>query len=191
MYAHYRRMQLGNNTTRYQFVEQVSLFGRNAGFITWLLALKTQPSQDEPYAWHLDIRNALAEQDGFAESTLIIDLKPKQARKTLFLYELQDVWGYSDDGWSPILLLLGSLFVDANPAEVDRNDFTRDNSEIENPVYEFLYLSGTVDGGKLTGTWAPPPSSPTNAALLLPKPLKYFFDCIRARTPDILRGIST
>jgi len=101
------------------------------------------------------------------------------------LYELLDVWGYSDEGWCPILLLLGSLFVDVNPSDVNRNDFTRSGSGFDEPVYEFLYLSGSVKGGKLVGTWSPPPSSPTNAALLLPEPLKYFLDCIRARTPHI------
>lgn len=47
--------------------------------------------------------------------------------------------------------------------------FEISNSEIDGPIYEFLYVDGSFDNGKLTGRWVPPPASPTNAALLWPE----------------------
>jgi len=115
-----------------------------------------------------------------------LHIKPKQNKTNLSLYEVMDVWGYSEGGWSPILLRLNGLFVDEDPSVVDRNSFVRKDDEIDGPIYEFLYLDGSVAEGKLTGSWAPPPASPTSAALLWPDTLNYFFYCIRSTTPDVL-----
>jgi hypothetical protein len=186
MYARYIRMRLDADATRYEFKETVSLFGRNNGFIPWLLGLKLPHSQGEPCEWHVDVVKELGGHPEYPHSTLLIDLKPKQNKTNLSLYEVMDVWGYSADGWSPILLRLNGLFVDKNPSIVDRNSFVRKDKEIDGPIYEFLYLDGSVADGKLVGSWAPPPASPTNAALLWPESLSYFFKCIRARTPGVL-----
>lgn len=70
---------------------------------------------------------------------------------------------------------------------VDRNSFVRKDDVIDGAIYEFLYLDGSVTGGKLSGQWVPPPASPTNAALLWPDTLNYFFQCIRTRTPGVLQ----
>lgn len=96
-----------------------------------------------------------------------------------------NVWGYSDNGWTPILLRLNGLFIDHDPSLVDRNDFIRADDDIDGPIYEFLYLDGSVTDGKITGLWVPPPASPTNAALLWPDTLSYFFQCIRNKSPDV------
>jgi hypothetical protein len=167
-------------------MEQVSLFGCNNGFIPWLLQLQTPPGQNEPYLWHLDVQKALTHTEEYQGSTLVIDLKPKQHKTNVSLYEMLDVWGYSSNGWTPILLHLGGLFVDANPTSVNRNDFTISNNEIEGPIYEVLYLDGSIKDGNLDGTWNAPPASPTNAALLWPDALNYFVKCIRERTPDVI-----
>jgi len=95
--------------------------------------------------------------------------------------------GLSDSGWTPILLRLNGLFIDEDPSLVNRNDFIRKDCDIVGPIYEFLYLAGSVTDGKLTGKWGAPPPSPTNAALLWPDSLKYFFQCIRTRTPEVLK----
>jgi len=141
--------------------------------------------QGEPHQWHLDVRSALtrAEQP---DSTLVIDLKPKQRKTNLSLYEIKDVWGHSEADWTPILLHLRGLFVDADPGSFDRREFEIGDHERNDPIYEFLYLLGSVSEGKLTGKWIPPPASPTNGALLWPCALKYFVDCIRKRTPRVL-----
>jgi len=187
MYARYTRSRLGTNGTRYEFQEQISLFGCNNGFIPWLLGLKLAQGQGEPCKWHVDVVAELGGHPDYLHSTLLIDLKPKQNKTNLSLYEVMDVWGYSDSGWTPILLRLNGLFIDEDPSLVDRNSFIRMDNEIDGPIYEFLYLDGSVTGGEITGLWVPPPASPTNAALLWPEMLDYFFQCIRDRTPDVLQ----
>lgn len=186
MYARYKKSQIENGVFRYEFVEPISLFGCNNGFIPWLLQGQTLSDQNEPYLWHLNVQEALAKTDEYPGSTLIIDLKPKQNKTNLSLYELLDVWGYSDSGWTPILLHLGGLFVDADPNSVNRNDFVIAENKIDGPIYEVLYLDGFIKNGKIVGTWNAPPASPTNAALLWPKTLNYFVQCIRKRTPEVL-----
>ncbi len=186
MFTRYIRTCLGADTTRYQFQEKVSLFGCNKGFIPWLLELKTPAGQGEPYLWHVDIVGELGKNPDYSNSTLLIDLQPKQTASVLSLYELTDVWGYSCHGWSPILLRLDGLFVDEDPALNQRQDFTRKDVEVDGPIYEFLYLDGSVECGKLTGRWNAPPVSSTNGALLWPDALNYFVRCIRTRSPEIL-----
>ena len=187
MYARYIRTRIGADTTRYEFREQVSLFGCNNGLIPCLLRSKTPAAQGEPYLWHVDVVHELGNLPDYHNSTLLIDLKPKQNKSNLSLYEVMDVWGYSSFGWSPILLRLNGLFVDEDPALTQRHDFSRNDTEVDGPIYEFLYLAGSVNEGKLTGTWNTPPVSSTNAALLWPDTLNYFIRCIRACTPDILK----
>jgi hypothetical protein len=158
--------------------------------IPWLLGRQVPAKQDEPYRWHLSVPDALdgATKDGtdYTGSTLVIDLKPKQSKTNLSLYEVLDVWGYSSSAWTPILLHLSGLFVDADPSTVNRNEFEIADEGRDEPIYEFMYLDGSVAGGKLVGKWNAPPASPTNAALLWPESLAYFFQSIRERTPNVL-----
>ncbi len=189
MYALYRRTRIGNAATRYERDKKepnISLFGCNNGFIPWLLRLKVPSNQNEPYCWHVDVLAELNALPDYSCGTLIIDLKPKQNKTNVSLYEVMDVWGWSEHDWTPILLRLDGLFVDESPEKIDRENFVRDDADIDGPIYEFLYLVGSVNNGKLDGSWVPPPASPTNAALLWPETLNYFFRCIRERTPDVL-----
>jgi hypothetical protein len=189
MYARYLRSRVGKDAIRYELQEDnVSLFGCNNGYIPWLLGLKLPPGQGEPCAWHVDVVSELGAHADYLNSTLLIDLKPKQIKTNLSLYEVMDVCGYSENDWSPVLLRLNGLFVDEeDPSSVDRNDFVRKDNEISGPIYEFLYVAGSVGDGKIKGTWRLPPSSPTNGALLWPEPLNYFIKCIQARTPSVLK----
>lgn len=186
MYARYTRMRVGTDATRYRFQGQVSMFGRKNGFIPKLLRRKIPPGQGEPYLWHIKVIDELSSLLEYPDSTLLIDLKPKQNKTNLSLYEVMDVWGYSSHGWTPILLRLSGLFVDEDPAVIDRHDFIRKDNEVDGPIYEFLYLNGSVINGELVGLWTPPSGSPTNTPLLWPGALRYFVQCIRDCTPDIL-----
>jgi hypothetical protein len=176
----------------YRFIEECSLFGCNIGFIPRLLKRQIPHGQDEPFKWHLRVEDAMmgAMRVGksCSRSTLIIDLKPKQKRTNLSLYEVLDVWGYSSSGWTPILLHLRGLFVDIDPGTVNRNEFKIRDGDSDEPIYEFMYLEGTVQKGELNGRWTAPPASPTNAALLWPDALRFFFNCIRERTPNVLES---
>ena len=83
------------NDSSYKFRKQCWLFGCNKGYIPRLLEKQTPAGQGEPYKWHIPIQKALdATED--RGSTLIIDLKPNQQKTNLSLYEVLDVWGYSD-----------------------------------------------------------------------------------------------
>jgi hypothetical protein len=184
MYSRYVKTQ-ADGRDHYRFIENICLFGCNEGYIPWLLAEQTPSTQEEPYAWHLDVEAALAKTE-FAGSALIIDLKPKQKKSNLSLYELIDVWGYSASDWTPILLHLTGLFVDADPTKFNRKDFWRRDDQKDDPIYEVLYLDGTVSKGKITGKWIAPPASPTNAALLWPETRNYFVNSIKSRSPGLL-----
>jgi hypothetical protein len=187
MYARYLRSRVGTDATHYELAEErVSLFGCNAGFIPWLLGFKLPPGQGEPYEWHIDVISELAATAEYANSTLLIHLKPNQNKTQINIYELMDVWGHSEHDWSPILLRLNALYIEGDPLVVNPNSFLRKDNEIEGPIYEFLYLEGSVTDGKTSGKWIAAPPSSTNGALLWPKPLNYFFKCIRATTPGVL-----
>jgi hypothetical protein len=144
MYARYLKRPAGIGTTHYEFQERVCLFGCNRGLIPWLLGLKLSPAQGEPCKWHVDVISELGGHPKYQDSTLVIDLKPKQNKKNLSLYEVMDVWGFSDHGWSPILVRLDGLFVDAEPSAVDRNNFLRRGDEIDGPIYEFRVLPASL-----------------------------------------------
>lgn len=189
MYACYRRDAAAKDAIHYVFKERVSLFGCIQGFIPWMMMHKTPEGQAEPFKWHVDVRADLAAtHQSYADCSLLIDLKPKQNKTNLSLYEVMDVWGFSSNGWTPILLRLDGLFVDADPSSVNRHDFVLKDEDRDGPIYEFLYLDGTVGNGQLWGTWAPPPASPTNAALLWPEALQYFLKCIREQSPDLFEA---
>ena len=191
VYSLYRRANIGKKSTRYERdkkEKEISRFGRNNGVIPWLLSFKVPPNQNEPYRWHVDVLPELNAQPDYCGGTLIIDLKPKQTNVSL--YEVLDVWGWSQNDWTPILLRLNGLFTDDRPETINREDFVRADADISGPIYEFLYLNGSVKDGKLHGPWTPPNAGPVNGALLWPETLNYFFQCIRERTPEVLSAAS-
>ncbi len=187
MYLRYKKTRIDAGTKYDCQEEGVSLFGCNNGFIPWLLQSKLKRGDSEPLKWHVDVVADLNRQDGYQDNTLVIDLKPKQNKTNISLYEVMDVWGYSEDEWTPVMLRLTGLFTDADPAMVNRQSFIRTNEEMDGPIYEFMYVDGTVIDGNIQGKWNPPPMSPTNAALLWPDTLNYFVQCIRETTPDVIQ----
>jgi hypothetical protein len=185
MYYLYRRTKIGKNSTRYHKEKKVSLLGCNKGFITRvLLAPKIPPGQNEPYSWHIDVPTELDAQSEYRSTSLVIDLSPD--RPTTNLYEVMDVWGWSNDGWTPVMLRLNGLFVDdPDPKIKEQSEFVRDGADIHGPIYEFVYVRGTVKDGKLDDLWVPP--GPLQAVVLGPEPLNYFFQSICQQTPDVLK----
>ena len=171
MYCRYARSQKGQEL-RYDWVENISLFGRNEGYIPWLLSQNMDAEQDEPFKWHIDIDEALSKAN-MPGQALVIDLKPSNT-VTLNLYEVADVWGFSSDGWTPIMLRLRGLFVERILEGIDRHHFSIRQEEIDEPIFSFLFLAGSVQAGKLIGTWIAPRPSPTNSALLWPETFRYF-----------------
>jgi len=172
MYGRYSRSQTGQGL-RYDFVESASLFGCHEGYIPWLLHQSINAAQSEPFKWHLDIDEALSKA-GMQDEILLIDLKPNNTAGTLNLYEIADVWGFSADGWTPIMLRLRGLFIDHDSTGIDHHHFTLREEEIDQPIFSFLYMAGSLKNGELVGTWNAPRASPTNSALLWPETFRYF-----------------
>lgn len=172
MYALYKT-STASRGTRYEFQEEASLFGCNSGWIPYFLQKQLKPTDVEPFKWSIDLKTAF-ETEKRPNHSLVINLKPKNKEANLSLYELVRVWGYSASGWSPIMIHVRGLFIDDDPASVNEQDFVKNEEDIENPVFSMMYLSGTVNGGKIVGRWTPPGPSPTNSVLLWPETLEYF-----------------
>ncbi len=183
MYWLYSR-ETKNGKTRYFNRERDHLFGRKAGRIPKLLSRQLQPEDCEPFPWWVSLRQALKETVG-PDHSFVIDIKPKNTqRPVLSFFELLDVWGYSQHGWSPGLLRLQEILRKEHAESIDAKDFYADI--YQKPVYSFLYFKGTVSNGKLIDKWIPPRASPTNSVLLWPEALQYFFARIGEATPEIL-----
>jgi hypothetical protein len=185
MYAIYKKQRVDGKDHFRLTEEEVCLFGCNKGLIPRLLKMQIALGQTEPYKWHIAVPSELDKTNRCRGSTLVIDLKPKQREKNVALYELLDVWGYSADEWTPIMLRLSGLFVDVDPAGIDRGNFLIADEKRFDSIYEYLYLDGTVSNGTLVGKWTAPPASPTNGALLFPDATKYFIQCIRKLNPEL------
>src|SRR5208282_3685700 len=117
---------------------------------------KVPKGQEAPWRWHIDVRVGLDDptnEPSYKNCSLIIDLKPAQKETNLSLYEILDIWGFSMRSWTPILLRLAGLFVDnEDPIAIkQRLNFLLPDDRIESPIYEFLYISGGVHQGELTG----------------------------------------
>ncbi|MBU1421632.1 MAG: hypothetical protein KKG06_00370, partial [Bacteroidetes bacterium] len=105
---------------------------------------------------------------------------------SLSLYELLDVWGYSECGWTPAMLRLRGLVVDGDPKIDNPMSFHIDYSEGNSIIYSFLYFGeSTIQKGALIGKWTAPRSSPTNSVLLWPSSLVYFINQIQITTPKV------
>jgi len=184
MYALYERIR-NKDKWAYKFKSTTSLFGCRNGQIPRLLRESVSCGQSEPFKWHLDVPNSFA-RIGFSNSTLIIDLKPLQGDTNLSLYELLDVWGYSSYGWTPVMMRLRGLFVDADPTEIDRQYFSYDMEEADDPIFSVMYLAGTIVDGELKGRWTAPGPSSTNGVLMWPEVMMYFTE----EAQRIMRGES-
>ncbi len=184
MFATFKK-EVGRDRTTFRSGEQISLFGRNKGWIPWLLQQMMPNGQGEPYRWHIHIHDGLALPAVRKEypnvDAIIVDIKPT-AKDQFLVCELEDVYGYSADGWTPLLWHM-QVLSNGEPKANHLEDF--DARSDGKTIYEFLYATGGVDNGEIIGTWNAPRPSSTNGVLLWPEALKYFMECIRAgRPPD-------
>ncbi len=184
MYALYTKDRAATGI-RYRLKEEACLFGCNQGWIPWLLQQRMGTTDNEPLAWHVPVLDTI-ENTEYRGCTLIIDIKPKNKDSKLHLSELIDVWGYSADGWTPLLMRTSPLFVEDDPKQYNREDFVIEGDGKFDPVYSTLYVQGSVEQGKISGKWIPPRASPTNSALLWPPVMSYFIRCIAEANPELL-----
>ena len=117
---------------RCRFTEDAHLAGCNVGYIPRFLAAQLKGNETEPLRWHVAVEAAL-QAAGKRSAALVINLKPHDQHGNLSIYEVRDLWGYSDRGWTPIMLRLVGLCVDGEP---------RRRSYGSTAFHDFLLLSG-------------------------------------------------
>lgn len=159
--------------------EQTSLAGCNNGIIPIELKEVLSVSDNPPIGWTIPI----AEKWNKDNYSVIIDIKPKA--NEIFLCELDTVFGYSYEGWSPIMLRLKLLYNEAISEEFDKTNFIY--PEMPEVIYTMYYLYGSICDGKLTGTWSPPYGTIT-ALLFWPEAMTFFFDQVRKFDPKFLNA---
>ena len=153
--------------TTYTQSQKVSLAGNTWGMIYNTLIARGPIVQE----WHVTEGDLLKtwERDP-SKHALVIDLKP-DVEGSVEMYRVRNVWGYSTEFWTPMLLELSYIYSDES-AETDRSkaEFVE---EFDHQVFEFLYLQG----GTCRGTWNFPWGTITGA-LLFPGALDYFLGII-------------
>ena len=180
MYKIYEKLRRGASA-EYRYVRDTHLFGCNNGWIPYLVQQQLKGAENEPLPWHVDgasiARELEADPDLPKGNTLVIDLKPRDSER-LSLYEILNIWGYSANGWTPVMLHLRGLFVDASlkTSSVRRERFAIADRSNPEPIFTFHHIrkEGTVRRGRLVGPWVGPRASSTNSALLWPDAFRYF-----------------
>ena len=125
----------------YQRSREIQLAGRSGPLAR--LQAQSNLAGDSPHKWHVTGSEIVTAIPGaVAGQEIIVDLMPN-AKGTVSLYRLLDVWGYSEDSWTPVALRMQALFVESpatNPAQFKQefSDLTAGSSF----VGEFLYLRG-------------------------------------------------
>ena len=173
----YKVSKRKDGSTWYEKQRQVVLAGNHSGTICRYVRDVHKAQLGTDCTWHLDERTLLALWDEDPEShRLVIDLKPR-SEEEVSLYEVKDIWGYSEPTWTPIALRLDELFrdkADKNPAAF-KEGFSAAGCT-RNRVREFLYLQGGTD---FKGTWNWGPVGRTNGALLFDRAYEYFQKVLR------------
>jgi hypothetical protein len=159
------------NGKEYALVRQVKLAGRNGPLAT---ISRSKNSQVEiPFHWHATGSEIVAQLGGTSQQAVIIDLKPKVAGN-VSLYKLLDVWGFSYEDWTPIALILESLFVDKDVRDPGtfKTRFVHECRE-DSLVGEFLYLQGGVKHSAHRNEWNWGQVGSVNGALLWPDAFRF------------------
>jgi hypothetical protein len=141
--------------------------------------------RSEIFQWHAREDDLLLGMGatGDDKHAVIIDLKP-DTPENISLYEVEDVWGCSNEEWTPVALRLRPLFVDHKDkdAESVKKCFSMPSDEAvkENGtvVHEFLYCTH-ADG--IDGRWRWGRNGVVNATLLWPEAFDYFVSSIQQR----------
>ena len=172
MHALYEKEPVGSGF-HFKFKEFRSLAGKDRGMIPHLLELHLNGAGNEPLRWHFFVEDEMA-RSRWPNCTLIINLKPNDAEGKLSLYEVVEAWGWSEYGWTPMMLHLRGLIKDKYPGQFNYSDFVRNEEDLDDPIFTMIYMKGTVKNGELIDGWTFPRPSSTNSVLLWPKTFEYF-----------------
>jgi len=172
MYAWYKHTK-ENGQLCLTFAEETSLAGCKNGVIANELKKIINQTDNAPFGWALPIADKW-NKEGYS---LIIDIKPSS--EEIFLCELDRVFGYCYNEWTPVMLRLKSLDIEG----ADKKNFIYpDETQI---IYTMYYLYGSVNNGQLVGTWNPPRGGIT-ALLFWPEAMTFFIDQVKKYDPNFL-----
>jgi len=181
MYAVYDRHRC-DERIQLKFSKKISLAGCNSDIIPAMLREKLDCSDNPPLGWELSIAEKYHENS----QSIIIDIKPNNAEEVV-LCEIDKVFGFSHVGWSPIMLRLVQLYNDhADDVGIDKHDFICPEEDDHEIVYTMSYLAGSFKDGELDGKWIFPGRSSTNALLLWPDAMTFFYEQVEKCDPVFL-----
>ena len=177
MYSLYQR-EVQNGKTQLKFLREVALSGCKKGIIPKLLGETLTSKSNPPMRWELPIADLYHENN----NSIVIDINPK-SKEEVFLSELDRVFGFTYETWTPIMLRTKVIVNSMSFKEFDKNNFFYPAEA--DTVYTFLYLAGSLKEGNTVGKWTFTRPSSTNGPMLWPDALRYFFDCIKKYDPSI------
>ena len=152
--------------------KEISLAGANGPIATFVRNQTTKTTRS-PFEWDMresDLITALGYPPPEVKGhSIIIDLKPRD-KTHAHLYHLQEIWGFSYDDWTPILLRLEELAVKSKASIQNIKKEFSVSKKLSDPVFEFLYLRG----GLRSDAWPWGPVGSVNGVLLWPDALHYF-----------------
>ena len=178
MYAWYKR-ETRDGKLHLVFDEQTSLGGCNNGVIAHELKEIIQPSDSPPLGWIIP----LAEKWNPEGYSFIIDIKPSTGE--VFLCEVDKIFGFSFEGWTPVMLRLKRLYSDLGKDDLDKDDFPYPEEQEIETLYTMLYYYGSFKDGQIVGTWNPPHGTIT-ALLFWAEAMTFFFEQVKTLDPEFL-----
>lgn len=169
MYAVYNIKNVENKIYLECYDDEVSLAGINSGIIAAELGNILQAEHKPPLGWKLPIKKIYAAK----EQKVIIDIKPSSTDE-IVLCEIDSIFGFSYENWSPIMMRLRQLHNQDREEGFDKYYFEYPAEENTEVIYTMAYLNGSFKDGELHGTWNWPGKSNTNSVLLWPEAMSYF-----------------
>ena len=170
MYGLYSRSK-NNGRVTLEKLDTGYLAGCKKGVVALELQKILTPEDNPLSGWKIPVAEIYNKED----EAFIINLKPNSDE--LLICELDTVFGYSYNEWSPIMLRLRKFSFDE---EIDRESFQYSEKESE-IIYTVLYLNGSFRDGKIIGTWTIPFGTVTGV-LFWPEAMTFFF--VQAKLTD-------
>lgn len=187
MYALYKRFD-HNGKLRLIWDRDISLAGCNVGIIPQHLKEIIIPEHKYPIGWTIPIAEKYHQKD----HSVIIDIKPTNSNE-IFLCELDTAFGFCYEDFTPVMYRLINL----NPfSQMTVNntkyefpypkDLTYNNNQAQ-VIYMMYYMQGSIQNGRITGSWLPPKNGiTTNTSILWPEAMSFFNAKIKEFDPDLV-----
>jgi hypothetical protein len=159
---------------------EISIAGCKNGIIASELRKILAPNHTPPLGWKIPIARLFNDKN----QAIVVDLNPKGGESSLG--EIDTVFGFSYEKWSPIMLRLKLLTYWDDKTKFDEDNISFELSEPLDTVYTVLYLRGSFENCALKGTWNLPGPAAANALLWFPEATSFFTTMMQRYDPDCL-----